>query len=96
MLAKLVSYGGERPSTAQVDDDLALSPSQVHSSLKRLARSRFVEDQIGRPLLKPVEEFRLLAPLPDEPFFVGSCTLGCSPQVSRHAVPFPLSASRRP
>ena len=57
VLAKVVSYGGERPSIAQVAGDLALSPSQVHTSLKRLARSRLVEDQTGRPLLKPVEEF---------------------------------------
>ncbi|MGE0592304.1 MAG: hypothetical protein AB7G23_11365 [Vicinamibacterales bacterium] len=57
VLAKLVSYGGERPSIAQVAGDLALSPSQVHTSLKRLARSRLVEDRTGRPLLRPVEEF---------------------------------------
>jgi hypothetical protein len=57
VLAKLVSYAGARPSIAQVAGDLALSPSQVHTSLKRLARSRLVEAQTGRPLLKPVEEF---------------------------------------
>lgn len=57
MLAKLVAYGGERPSMAQVAGDLSLSPSQVHASLKRLERSRLLEAQSGRPLLKPVEEF---------------------------------------
>ncbi len=57
VLAKLVTYGGERPPMAQVAGDLALSPSQVHASLKRLERSRLVEAQTGRPLLKAVEEF---------------------------------------
>lgn len=56
MLAKLVTYGGERPPIAQVAGDLALSPSQVHASLKRLERSRLVDAQTGRPLLKAVEE----------------------------------------
>ena len=57
VLAKLVSYGGRRPPIAQVASDLELSPSQVHASLKRLARSRLIEAQTGRPLLKAVEEF---------------------------------------
>src|SRR5690349_13658093 len=57
VLAKLVSYGGERPSIVQMSSDLGLSPSQVHASLKRLERSRLVDDQTGRPLLKAVEEF---------------------------------------
>lgn len=57
MLVKLVSYGGDRPSIAQVAGDLALSPSQVHASLKRLERSRLIDAQTGRPLLKAVEEF---------------------------------------
>lgn len=57
MLAKLVCYGGARPPIAQMAGDLALSPSQVHASLKRLERSRLVDAQTGRPLLKAVEEF---------------------------------------
>ncbi len=57
MLAKLVSYGGQRPAIAQVADDLELSPSQIHASLKRLCRSRLADLQSGRPLLKAVEEF---------------------------------------
>jgi len=57
VLAKLVCYGGERPPIARVAGDLALSPSQVHASLKRLERSRLVDAQTGRPLLKAVEEF---------------------------------------
>jgi DNA-binding Lrp family transcriptional regulator len=58
-LAKLVSYGGQRPSMAQVASDLGLSPSQVHASLKRLERSRLIDAQTGRPRLKAVEEFFL-------------------------------------
>ena len=57
VLAKLVAYGGERPSMAQVAGDLSLSPSQVHASLKRLERSRLLDAQTGRPLLNAVEEF---------------------------------------
>jgi hypothetical protein len=58
VLAKLVSYGGgARPPIAQVAGELALSPSQVHASLKRLERSRLIDSQTGRPLLKAVEEF---------------------------------------
>lgn len=57
VLAKLASYGGDRPPIAQVASDLALSPSQIHASLKRLERSRLVDAQTGRPLLRAVEEF---------------------------------------
>lgn len=57
VLAKLVAYGGERPSMAQVAGDLSLSASQVHASLKRLERSRLLDAQTGRPPLKAVEEF---------------------------------------
>jgi DNA-binding Lrp family transcriptional regulator len=56
VLAKLVSYGGGRPPIAEVAGDLALSPSQVHASLKRLERSRLIDAQTGRPLLKAVED----------------------------------------
>src|SRR5215510_8750197 len=57
VLVKLVSYAGARPPIAQVAGDLALSPSQVHASLKRLERSRLIDAQSSRPLLKAVEEF---------------------------------------
>ena len=53
----LVGYGGDRPPIAQVAGELALSPAQVHASLKRLERSRLIDTQTGRPLLKAVEEF---------------------------------------
>lgn len=57
VLAKLVSYRGERSSIAHLAGDVALSPSQVHASLTRLARSRLTDAQTGHPLLKAVEEF---------------------------------------
>jgi hypothetical protein len=57
LLATLVSYGAARPPIAQVAGDLSLSPSQVHASLRRLMRSRLIDAQTDRPLLKPVEEF---------------------------------------
>ena len=57
VLAKLVSYGGGRPSMASLAADLSLSPSQVHLSLKRLERARLMDPKSGRPVLRAVEEF---------------------------------------
>jgi len=57
VLAKLVGYGGPRPPIAQMAADLSLSPSQVHSSLKRLERSRLIDSGSGRPVRRAVEEF---------------------------------------
>ena len=59
VLAKLLGYEGRRPSMAQVGVDLALSTSEVHAALKRLAASRLIanDPQEGRPLLESVEEF---------------------------------------
>lgn len=57
VLAKLVSYGGKRPSMAQLASDLGLSSSQIHLSLKRLQRSHLVDSQDCRPRLRPIEEF---------------------------------------
>lgn len=57
VLAKLVSYRGNKPSTAQIGADLFLSPSQVHLSLQRLLRSRLIEARKAQPILRAVEEF---------------------------------------
>jgi hypothetical protein len=59
VLAKLLSYEGGRPSMAQVGVDLALSASEVHAALRRLAASRLISNDLneGRPLLESVEEF---------------------------------------
>jgi hypothetical protein len=59
VLAELLSYEGGRPSMAQVSVDLALSASEVHAALKRLAASRLISIDLneGRPLLESVEEF---------------------------------------
>lgn len=59
VLAKLISYEGRRPSIAQVGVDLALSSSEVHAALKRLAASRLISNDLDecRPLLASVEEF---------------------------------------
>jgi hypothetical protein len=56
VLAKLVSYGGQRPPIAQMAAEVALSTSQIHLSLRRLAQSRLI-DETGRPILRAVEEF---------------------------------------
>jgi hypothetical protein len=59
VLAKLFSYEAGRPSMAQVGVALALSSSEVHAALKRLAASRLISSDLndGRPLLGSVEEF---------------------------------------
>jgi hypothetical protein len=87
VLAKLVSYGGGRPPIAQVAGDLALSPSQVHASLKRLERSRLIDAQMGRPLLKAVEEFLIHGVKYAFPVQRGQTTRGMP---TAHAAP-PLS-----
>jgi hypothetical protein len=87
VLAKLVSYGGGRPHIAQVAGALALSPSQVHASLKRLERSRLVDAQTGRPLLRAVEEFLIHGVKYAFPAQRGEATRGMP---TAHAAP-PLS-----
>jgi hypothetical protein len=87
VLAKLVSYGGERPPIAQVAGDLALSPSQVHASLKRLERARLVDTVTGRPFLKAVEEFLIHGVKYAFPVQRGETTRGMP---TAHAAP-PLS-----
>ena len=87
VLAKLASYGGGRPPIAQVAGDLALSPSQVHASLKRLERSRLIDAQTGRPLLKAVEEFLIHGVKYAFPVQRGEATRGMP---TAHAAP-PLS-----
>jgi hypothetical protein len=59
LLAKLISYGQQKPAIAQLASDLGQSPSQIHLSLKRLERSRLIADAAKnrRPLLRAVEEF---------------------------------------
>ena len=89
VLAKLVSYGGSRPPIAQVGADLSLSPSQVFQSLKRLERSRLIDADTGRPLLKAVEEFLLHGVKYAFPARRGEATRG---RPTAYAAP-PLNAS---
>jgi hypothetical protein len=59
VLAKLLSYESGRPPMARIGVDLALSSSEVHAALKRLAASRLIANDLnnGRPLLDSAEEF---------------------------------------
>ena len=88
VLAKLVSYGGGRPPIAQLASDLWLSPSQVHASLKRLGRSRLIEAQTSRPVLRAVEEFLIHGVKYAFPAQRGEATRGMA---TAHAAP-PLKA----
>ena len=76
VLAKLVSYGGQRPSIAQMASDLGLSPSQVHASLKRLERSRLVAPSTNEPQLRAIEEFLLHGVKYAFPAYRGEATRG--------------------
>ncbi len=89
VLVKLVSYGGVRPSIAQVAGDLALSPSQVHASLKRLQWSRLIDAHTGRPFLNAVEEFLIHGVKYAVPARRGETTRGMA---TAHAAP-PLNAT---
>ena len=84
VLAKLVAYGGARPSIARLAADLSLSPSQAHLSLKRLERSRLIDAEGGRPLLRAVEEFFLHAVKYAFPARRGEATRGIP---TAHAAP---------
>lgn len=61
VLAKLLAYGRQRPSMAQMGLDLSISPSEVHAALQRLERARLVirDQEEVRPSLQAVEEFLL-------------------------------------
>jgi hypothetical protein len=91
VLAKLLSYESGRPSMAQVGVDLALSASEVHAALKRLAASRLISNDLndGRPLLESVEEFLIHGVKYMFPARRGEVTRG---MLTSHAAP-PLSAA---
>lgn len=59
VLAKLLSYPGQRPSLVQVAVDLILSASQVHAALRRLAAARLIfhNNRDSRPNAMAAEEF---------------------------------------
>jgi hypothetical protein len=91
VLVKLVSGGGARPAIAQLASDLFLSPSQVHTSLKRLERARLADTQSGRPVLRAVEEFLIHAVKYVFPAQRGETTRGLptaysAPPLSAHIV----------
>ncbi len=89
VLAKLVSYGGGRPPMAQMAADLGISPSQVHSSLKRLERSLLIAPSSNEPQLRAVEEFLLHGVKYAFPACRGEATRGMA---TAYAAP-PLNAS---
>ena len=59
VLAKLLTYKTGRPPIARMSSELALSGSEVHAALRRLATSRLLSDDASgnRPLLENAEEF---------------------------------------
>lgn len=59
VLAKLVAYGGARPTLARMGAELSISGSEVHGSLGRLTAARLVSSagEAHRPLVAAVEEF---------------------------------------
>ena len=59
VLAKLLGYAGRRPPLVRMAVDLALSVSQVHAALSRLAAARLVfkDARECRPNAQAAEEF---------------------------------------
>jgi hypothetical protein len=60
ILAKLLTYEGDRPAISQMGAELSISASEIHGALKRLEQSHLIaNDDTGgsRPVLQAVEEF---------------------------------------
>ena len=94
VLAKLLSYGGNRPPMARIAHDLSISASEVHAALKRLVNSRLVAShkEGNRPLIQPVQEFLLYGLKYAFPAKRGEVTRGmptsyAAPPLSRHIDP---------
>ena len=60
VLAKLLTYKSRRPPLAQVAVDLAISASEIHAALKRLARAGLVSSA-DVPIRQAAEEFLIHA-----------------------------------
>lgn len=96
LLAKLLSYGGDRPPMAQIAHDLSISSSEVHAALKRLVNSRLVASDAegNRPLIQAVREFLLHGLKYTFPAQRGEMTRGmptsyAAPPLRRHISPGP-------
>lgn len=78
VLLKLSSSGGTSFTYGQLGADLALAPSQVHSSLKRLAAARLTSQTTeGHELIRPaLREFVLSGAKYCFPPVIGSATRG--------------------
>lgn len=57
ILLKLVTLGNRQWSYSAVALDLAMSPSEVHSGIKRATQARLFDHQRNVPIIKALEEF---------------------------------------
>ncbi len=57
ILLKLVTVGNRPWSYSAVALDLAMSPSEVHSGIKRATQARLFDPQRNVPIIKALEEF---------------------------------------
>ena len=59
VVLKLCGYGPNRPTFAQMANDLSMSPSEVHAALKRAKAARLIHgpDMNSQPNLSAIEEF---------------------------------------
>ena len=59
VVLKLLGYGSNRPSFAQMAKDLVMSPSEVHGAIKRAQAARLLHgpELSNRPIVSALEEF---------------------------------------
>jgi hypothetical protein len=59
VVLKLCAHKGERPSFAQMAEELSMSASEVHAAMKRARAARLLHgpELQGRPNYKAIEEF---------------------------------------
>lgn len=57
ILLKLVTLGNRQWSYSAVALDLAMSPSEVHSGIKRATQARLFDPERNVPIIKALEEF---------------------------------------
>lgn len=57
ILLKLVTLGNRTWSYSTLAHELAMSPSEVHSGIKRAAAARLFDPQRNVPMLRALQEF---------------------------------------
>jgi hypothetical protein len=86
---KLLALGNMRKTFAQLSDELGMSASEIHGSVKRGEAAGLIDPQSRRPLRKPLEEYLVHGVRYAFPGKRGSITRGiptsyAAPPLARH------------